>query len=84
MLGLYVDFNSCEGKDVIVVRLDIELNAKVSENEMIVGERVLLYDEEMECEAVLQRGAHARWVAVLDVDTIKHLPEALWDRLKRS
>ena len=80
MLKFYVDFNSQEAKDRIVVRLDTRLNSCVAEQAMTEGATVLLYDETMECAAVLRRGAHFRWVADIDRSTIKDVPPGQWNR----
>jgi hypothetical protein len=85
MLKFYVDFNSCEGVDTaVVVRLDTELNAGISEDQMEVGSRVLLYEETMECEAILRLGSYYKWVADLLVETIRHLPEDQWYRFEKT
>lgn len=84
MLKSYVDFNNCEEGDAIIVRLDTELNAGISEDQMKAGSRVLLYDEELECEAILRHDDDHRWVADLQRDTIRHLPPDQWDRLKKK
>lgn len=84
MLKFYVDFNYCEDVDAVIVRLDFRLNKEIGEDDVSPGTRVLLYDETMECEAILRRGQHARWVADLQRDTIRDLPEEQWGRLEEK
>ena len=81
MLRFYVDFNSREATDTVIVRLDTRLNSSIAEKDMKEGAIVVLYDESMECEALLRRGAHSRWVADIDRTTIKDFPPEQWNRL---
>lgn len=75
MLKFYVDFNSREEIDTVVVRpRQVGVYQDVSEDQMEVGTRVLLYDESMECEGILRHGKHSTWVADLLTETIRHLP----------
>jgi hypothetical protein len=73
MKRIYVDFNSQEEIDAVVINLDVrrQQDASLILNE---GEIVILYDEEMECEAAIRRGRYFRWVACIDRTTIKDLP----------
>ena len=82
MLTFYVDFNYREDVDVVIVRLDVRLNSDIPEQQMKPGLRVTLYDETLECQAILQEGNHAKWVAKLLRDTIRHIPEDQWNRLE--
>jgi hypothetical protein len=45
MLRFYVDYNFCEERDAIVLRLDTATNAHITEEQLTVGERVVLFDE---------------------------------------
>jgi len=83
MLKFYVDYNAREllREDVqtIVVGLD-QMNSGIPEGQLEVGLKVMLYDEEMECEAILRHGTSYKWVADIIPGTIRHLPEDQWDR----
>ncbi len=81
MLRFYVDFNYCDDVDLIVVRADLRLNAEIDESSLIEDLRVLLYDESLECEAILRRGKRGQWVAKLDRGTLRDIPEDQWGRL---
>ena len=81
MMKFYVDFNSLEAIDSVILRFDIRLNSTVLEKDMAEGATVILYDETMEYEARLRRGLHRRWVADIDRGTIKDLPPEQWNRL---
>jgi hypothetical protein len=80
-LQFYVDFNLMEKPDVVVVRLDVRLNRQIDADQMKPDLRVILYDEQMECEAILGHGEDHDWVGNLLRETIRHLPEAEWGRL---
>ena len=82
MIRLYVDFNSREDIDVIVVRIETSLNAGVSEWQLHVGDHVVLNDEAMECVARLRKGTYAEWVAEIIPGTIKDIPEEQWGRFQ--
>jgi hypothetical protein len=84
VLQIYADFNNREAIDTIIMPLDIDLNAEIDERNLKAGDRVLLYAEDIECEAVLRRGMYGRWVADLDTKTFKDLPEEQWNRLERK
>jgi hypothetical protein len=81
VLKFYVDFNSQEALDTVVVRLDTRLNSSIAEKDMAEGATVLLYDETMECEALLRRSSYYGWVAKIDRTTIKDVPPEQWNRL---
>jgi hypothetical protein len=83
MLRIYVDFNNQEEIDTVVIRLDSNLNSNISEHKMSPGQRVILNDETMECEAILQNGKHFRWVATIIPETIRDIPEHQWERFRR-
>ena len=80
-LKFYVDFNHCESADVVVVRPDTELNIATPADQIIEGIAVTVYDEQIECIAVLRRGHHHQWVAEIQRDTITFLPKDQWNRL---
>lgn len=81
MLRFYVDFNQCEDVDVVVIQTHVKINSEIDIIKMIEGERVLLYDESLECEAILRKVSGERWVAELDRRTRHEIPEDQWNRL---
>lgn len=67
MLRIAVDFNRREGPSTIAIPLD-----KVPEEELQVGAIVTLCEPgDIECEAILRRGARWRWVADMLDGTIR-------------
>jgi hypothetical protein len=82
MIRLYVDFNSREDVDVIIVRIGPPLNTGFSKSDLRVGDHVLLNDETMECVARLRKGTYSEWVADIIPGTIKDIPEELWERFR--
>lgn len=69
-----------ESIDTVVIRTD-RANSALPKNQMVVGGTVTLYDETMECEAILRHGKYHEWVAEILPETIRCLPEDHWDRL---
>ncbi len=72
MLSLFVDFNSRDTDPSLPVepyfvriRLDIDSNKDIREDQMIVGLRVILRGDDVECEAILRRGGRFKWVGEL-------------------
>ena len=74
MIRLHVDFNEREllreGVETTVVELGDQNSGIRSEN-LKEGERVLLYDSSMECEAILRHGRDHEWVADIIGGTIR-------------
>lgn len=68
MLRLEVDINLREGDRAIVIP-----SQSATGKELRVGERVVLYEPGMECEAVLRRGKAWPWVADILDGTIKEM-----------
>jgi hypothetical protein len=87
MLRLYVDFNLREDTAVIIIRLTGR-NAHVREEELSAGQRVTLYDEGDEYEAVLRRGRSTKWVAEILWETHRALREITtpqeWEAYRRE
>jgi hypothetical protein len=81
MISMYADFNYREDVDSIVIRLDIDLNSHIPENDLHADDEVILYDETMECRARLRKGSFSNWVAQIIPGTIKDIPEDKWGRL---
>lgn len=69
MLKIYVDFNLREATNKIIVRLSTLANAHISEGHLRIGERVLVFDEGDEYEAILDRGQSHAWVAEIIPET---------------
>jgi hypothetical protein len=83
MLRFYVDFNAREGDDTVILNPG-GLNIGVSEDRLREGDTVVLYAEDMECQARLRRGLKNRWVADIDGATVKHLPPEQWNRFRKE
>ncbi|NGN42840.1 hypothetical protein G6N74_17355 [Mesorhizobium sp. CGMCC 1.15528] len=66
---LKVDFNEREDIDLIEVRED--WNAAYQE--LSLGEKVILFDDEMEVAALLNRGTYCHYVGKIDRETIRDL-----------
>jgi hypothetical protein len=71
-IRLYVDFNSCENPRAIRLRFDI-INKNIDRDLLHAGMRLIIYDEDIECEAILRHGVHVptEWVAEIVESTIK-------------
>ncbi len=75
MRRIYVDFNTMEEDDRVFIAgigrqspRDVELV-----NVLRDGEHVLLYDEDMEIEAIVEFDVeHSRWMGVPDWATLRH------------
>jgi hypothetical protein len=75
MHRFYVDFNSHEEVDAIVIRLDVALNSHIRDDEMHIGDEVILHDETMECMARLRKGTCSKWLGDIIPGTTRDLPE---------
>jgi hypothetical protein len=84
MLKFYVDFNLCDDVDIVVIRTDIRLNRLIPIDQINLGARVILYDESMECEAVLIEGKYEKWGGKLQIQTIRQIPPEEWSRLNET
>lgn len=71
MLRIPVDCNHREGHRLRIIISPLE---GISEEQLKVGERVILFEPGMECEAILQRGERPPWVADIIEETIKEVP----------
>jgi hypothetical protein len=69
MIRLPIDCNCCEGPRTIVV------DAKdVAKFRLKIGDRVVLHEPGMECEAILRDGDQWPWVADIVEGSIKDMP----------
>jgi hypothetical protein len=67
MLRLHVDMNNREDQRTIVIP-----SRYVSAEGLVAGERVILYEPgDIECEAIVRRGASWEWVADIVEGTIR-------------
>ena len=66
---LKVDFNEREGIDLIEIREDWNAAYRL----LSLGDKVILFDDEMEVEAVLERGIYCQYVGNIDRETIRDL-----------
>lgn len=73
MLKLYVDFNDTDDINAVNLRLDATSDSHISVPSLSIGQRILVYDEETQCEAIVCKGAHRPWVAKLLRDTIQDI-----------
>ncbi len=69
MVRLHIDCNRCDGPRSIAVD-----EREVAKLGLKAGDRVVLYEPGMECEAVLRPGEIWPWVADIVEGTIKDLP----------
>lgn len=74
-LRVYVDFNYRETENDVIVIPGAIRNEAITEADLSTGLRIVVYDETMECQAVVRQGTYAsRWVADLVSDTIEDHP----------
>lgn len=75
MLRVYVDFNSVEEASsleephVVIIRF-VGINAGIKD-QLHVGQRVILWCEDVECEGIVRRGKREDWAAALVEGTMK-------------
>jgi len=63
-----VDFNDRESNNVVEIRMSFEGNEDIGIPDM--GEKVIVYDDEMSMHAVVGKGYHYKMVATFDRSTI--------------
>jgi hypothetical protein len=78
VIKLHVDFNEREllreGVETTVIELNGR-NSKTRSENLHEGEKVILYDSSMECEAILRHGHDHEWVADIVPGSIRDLPQ---------
>jgi hypothetical protein len=66
MKKICVDTNAREGYDTIVI-----FPQDLPPEGLSVGERVIIHEPGVECEAIVRRGAYSEWVADIVEGTIR-------------
>jgi len=71
MLRICVDFNCVEDIDKVVIRTDIEMNESLAPTEFHENLRVVIYEDDLECEAILRPGKIFPWMAQIIPGTFR-------------
>ncbi len=71
MKRIYVDFNSDCGDDELSVNLGWPYNEEIDSETLEVGQKVIVYDEEIECDGTLIRGHRTPWGVRYDRSTVR-------------
>lgn len=85
LLALYVDWNTDTGTDdgrtAYCVNFGVS-NPLALEAKLKAGPKVIIYDEELRCEAILERSSwRGQWLAVVISDTCRDLVPGEYERL---
>ena len=72
MLRLWVDFNRL-GEEFVIVALDSPMNSHIDKNALEKGLRVVVYDEELQYDAIMEKPIGGGWWhARILPETIEH------------
>lgn len=71
MKRISVDFNSREGTERYVIDIKAEGNKHIAD--LAIGEAITLYDDEMEVDAIVEKGQFCEFVGLIDRKSIRDL-----------